>query len=140
MDPLVQDDLVDGIVREGQTSLLELDAGELAIQLMREDYRLFKDIEQTEYIDDLFDLESKAGCAHLNQFSQVLTVAYLELPFVALNCVALCCADLHCLILCCFTLCCFTLCCLTLCCLTLCCLTLCCLTLCCLALCCLISP
>lgn len=72
MDPLVPDELVEGIVREGQTSLLELDAGELAIQLMREDYQLFKDIEQTEYIDDLFDLDSKAGCPHLNQFSQVL--------------------------------------------------------------------
>lgn len=72
MELLIPDDQVEVIKREVQTNFLELESGELAIQLMRSDFKEFKDIEETEYIEDLFELGSRSGCPHLIKFIQLV--------------------------------------------------------------------
>lgn len=78
MELLIPDDQVEVIKREVQTNFLELESGELAIQLMRSDFKQFKDIEETEYIEDLFELGSRSGCPHLIKFIQVLKTPYFS--------------------------------------------------------------
>lgn len=79
MELLIPDDQVEVIKREVQTNFLELESGELAIQLMRSDFKEFKDIEETEYIEDLFELGSRSGCPHLIKFIQVVKTSYFNM-------------------------------------------------------------
>ena len=52
--------------------LLSLNSEETATQLMVEDFTLFRQIEQTEYIDYIFDLKSKFGSENLTRFSNLV--------------------------------------------------------------------
>ncbi|XP_052070922.1 rap guanine nucleotide exchange factor 6-like isoform X6 [Mytilus californianus] len=71
-ETLVPDELRSELIREAQISLLQLNTTEVASQLTLEDFKVFKDIEPTEYIDDLFKLNAKYGTPSLNKFSELV--------------------------------------------------------------------
>ena len=60
------------LARESQVNLLQLDAVEVAMQLMVEDFKIFRMVEQTEYVDNLFGLESKFGNPNLSKFEALI--------------------------------------------------------------------
>lgn len=62
---------VQELLREAQVSLLQLQSAEVAAQLTLRDFQLFRDIEPTEFVDDIFELESRFGTSHLAEFSAV---------------------------------------------------------------------
>jgi Rap guanine nucleotide exchange factor 2 len=70
-DQLIPDDMIGELLKESQITLLQLNAQEVAWQLTLEDFKVFKEIEPTEYIDDLFELDSKYGCPMLCKFAHV---------------------------------------------------------------------
>ena len=79
-DPLVPDDSASELLRDTHTSFLQLQSAEIAAQLTLQDFRIFTAIRSTEYMDDLFELESKYGREHLQEFTDVrhaLMPAYL---------------------------------------------------------------
>merc|ERR1712218_240974 len=57
--------------KESVVMFLDLDAAELAAQLMARNYSLFRQIEPTEYIDDVFDLKSVLGTPNLLKFKNL---------------------------------------------------------------------
>jgi Rap guanine nucleotide exchange factor 2 len=59
------------LVRESQVHFLQLNAVEVAIQLTLQDFSIFRQIESTEYVDDLFELKSRYGVPMLSQFAEV---------------------------------------------------------------------
>ncbi|XP_071130720.1 rap guanine nucleotide exchange factor 6-like isoform X28 [Mytilus edulis] len=71
-ETLVPDELRSELIREAQISLLQLNTTEVASQLTLEDFKVFKDIEPTEYIDDLFKLNARYGTPSLNKFSELV--------------------------------------------------------------------
>ena len=71
--PLVPDELAPEIAKESSVSLLQLHAVEVAAQLTLEDFSLFRQIEPTEYVDDLFQLTSSYGLPALSKFEEVIT-------------------------------------------------------------------
>ncbi|UYV64897.1 RAPGEF2 [Cordylochernes scorpioides] len=80
-EPLVPDDLaadgteelcVQELLRETQVHLLQLNSVELAAQLTLEDYTVFRQIEPTEYIDDLFELDSPYNTPMLTRFAELV--------------------------------------------------------------------
>ena len=70
-EPLVPDELMSELKKEAQISLTQLNPFELALQLTLEDFKVFKEIQATEYIDEIFKLRSKFGAPNLNKFSDV---------------------------------------------------------------------
>jgi hypothetical protein len=71
------------LVRESQVHFLQLNAVEVAIQLTLQDFSIFRQIESTEYVDDLFELKSRYGVPMLSQFAEVsgsLPVCIHNLP------------------------------------------------------------
>ena len=83
-DPLVPDDLVAGIMREmtsaGSVLLMRnVSSLDVAVQLTRRDFEVFRSIEPSEYISDLFELEAadrdgrRQSSRHLDRFSEVTT-------------------------------------------------------------------
>lgn len=70
-EPLVPDELMGDLIKEGQISLIQLNTTEVASQLTLEDFKVFKEIQDTEYIDDLFKIKSKFWTPNLNKFSEV---------------------------------------------------------------------
>ena len=70
-DPLVPDDSASELLRDTHTSFLQLQSAEIAAQLTLQDFRIFTAIQSTEYMDDLFELESKYGLEHLQKFTDV---------------------------------------------------------------------
>lgn len=70
-DSLVPDELRGELIKESQISLLQLNSAEVASQLTLEDFKVFREIEPTEYIDELFGLDSKYGCPALKKFAEV---------------------------------------------------------------------
>jgi len=65
---------VEELIKDANISFLQLDPLELAAQLTLRDYCMFKSIESSEYIDNLFKKKSsssKYGFAHLNRFSDL---------------------------------------------------------------------
>merc|ERR550519_1449793 len=66
---LVPEELSSELQRESHVTLLQLNPMETATQLMVEDFTIFRQIEQTEYVDFLFKLDSKFGMANLTNFS-----------------------------------------------------------------------
>ena len=70
-EPLVHDELVTEIVRDSQVNFLQLQAVEVGSQLTLEDFSIFRQVESTEFIDDLFNLKSKYGTPMLTQFAEV---------------------------------------------------------------------
>uniref|UniRef100_A0A8D0L6S2 Rap guanine nucleotide exchange factor 6 n=1 Tax=Sphenodon punctatus TaxID=8508 RepID=A0A8D0L6S2_SPHPU len=71
-ETLCSDEDAQELLRESQISLLQLSTIEVATQLSMRDFELFRNIEPTEYIDDLYKMESKTGNAHLKQFEDVI--------------------------------------------------------------------
>ncbi|KAJ8934803.1 hypothetical protein NQ318_015234 [Aromia moschata] len=71
-ETLVPDELAPELVREGAVHFLQLNAVEVAIQLTLQDFSIFRQIEPTEYIDDLFELQSKYGTPMLDQFAALV--------------------------------------------------------------------
>ncbi|XP_078142609.1 rap guanine nucleotide exchange factor 6 isoform X2 [Centroberyx gerrardi] len=71
-ETLCSDDDAQDLLRESQISLLQLSTVEVAAQLSMRDFDLFRNIESTEYVDDLFKLDSAAGSGHLKQFEEVI--------------------------------------------------------------------
>ena len=58
-------------LQECQIQQLQLNSSEVAAQLTLRDFHLFHDVEPTEYVDELFELDSKYGHPHLDSFSRV---------------------------------------------------------------------
>ncbi|XP_053316121.1 rap guanine nucleotide exchange factor 2 isoform X4 [Spea bombifrons] len=71
-ETLCSDEDAQDLLRESQISLLQLSTIEVATQLSMRNFELFRNIEPTEYIDDLFKLKSKTGCANLKSFEDVI--------------------------------------------------------------------
>ncbi|XP_074649386.1 rap guanine nucleotide exchange factor 6-like isoform X2 [Tubulanus polymorphus] len=68
-ETFVSDDKISELLDDGRLSLLQLREGEIATQLTLDDFKVFRSIEQTEYIDDLFKL--KSGTSHLKKFEEL---------------------------------------------------------------------
>lgn len=66
------DELAPELVRESAVHFLQLNAVEVAIQLTLQDFSIFRQIEPTEYIDDLFRLKSRYGTPMLEQFEKLV--------------------------------------------------------------------
>ncbi|XP_055004391.1 rap guanine nucleotide exchange factor 6-like isoform X3 [Boleophthalmus pectinirostris] len=71
-ETLCSDDDAQDLLRESQISLLQLSTMEVAAQLSMRDFELFRNIESTEYVDDLFKLDSSSGSGNLKQFEEVI--------------------------------------------------------------------
>ena len=66
--------MLDDIVRESQLHFLQLNCVELVTQLTLRDLQCFRDIQQSEYVIDLFKLHSaNKSCrtTHLDAFTEV---------------------------------------------------------------------
>ncbi|KAM3725939.1 Rap guanine nucleotide exchange factor [Dirofilaria immitis] len=70
-EPLVPDELAPEVLKEAETHLLQLNAQILAAQLTLQDFDVFSAIEPTEYVDNLFSLESKYGWPKLADFESL---------------------------------------------------------------------
>ncbi|KAL7981826.1 hypothetical protein Chor_000883, partial [Crotalus horridus] len=71
-ETLCSDEDAQELLRESQISLLQLSTIEVATQLSMRNFELFRNIEPTEYIDDLFKLKSKFNCSNLKKFEEVI--------------------------------------------------------------------
>ncbi|XP_023561523.1 rap guanine nucleotide exchange factor 2 isoform X4 [Octodon degus] len=71
-ETLCSDEDAQELLRESQISLLQLSTVEVSAQLSVRNFELFRNIEPTEYIDDLFRLRSKTSCANLKRFEDVI--------------------------------------------------------------------
>ncbi|EAT42851.1 AAEL005643-PB [Aedes aegypti] len=71
-ETLVPDDVAPELIRESAVHFLQLNANELAIQLTLQDFSIFRQIESTEYIDDLFSLKSRYGKPMLVKFAELV--------------------------------------------------------------------
>ncbi|KAH8385744.1 hypothetical protein KR009_002654, partial [Drosophila setifemur] len=71
-EPLVPDELALELVRESGVHFLHLNAYELAIQLTLQDFANFRQIESTEYVDELFELRSRYGVPMLSKFAELV--------------------------------------------------------------------
>ncbi|XP_054411888.1 rap guanine nucleotide exchange factor 6 isoform X19 [Pongo abelii] len=71
-ETLCSDEDAQELVKESQLSMLQLSTIEVATQLSMRDFDLFRNIEPTEYIDDLFKLNSKTGNTHLKRFEDIV--------------------------------------------------------------------
>lgn len=69
---LCSDEDAQGLLRESRISLLQLSPVEVATQLSVRNFELFRSIEPTEYIDDLFKLKSETSCVNLKKFEEVI--------------------------------------------------------------------
>ncbi|XP_067139953.1 rap guanine nucleotide exchange factor 2-like isoform X2 [Centruroides vittatus] len=69
-EPLVPDELAVELLRDNQVHLLHLNSVELATQLTLEDFSIFRQVEPTEYVDDLFEVKSKYGTPMLSKFME----------------------------------------------------------------------
>ncbi|WKY06276.1 hypothetical protein Q1695_006457 [Nippostrongylus brasiliensis] len=70
-EPLVPDEVAPEIIRDSQAQLLALNAQVVAAQLTLQDFAVFASIEPTEYIDNLFQLESRYGSPRLEEFERI---------------------------------------------------------------------
>lgn len=60
-ETLVPDEMAPDLVRDAAVHFLQLNANELAIQLTFQDFAIFRQIESTEYVDDLFTSNSSSS-------------------------------------------------------------------------------
>lgn len=78
-ETLVGDELAADLIRESNVHFLQLNAVEVAVQLTLQDFSIFRQIEATEYVDDLFQLNSRYGTPMLSKFAEVC------IKFIAFN-------------------------------------------------------
>ncbi|XP_036380052.1 rap guanine nucleotide exchange factor 6-like isoform X1 [Megalops cyprinoides] len=74
-ETLCSDDDAQELLRESQIALLQLSTVELAAQLSMRDFELFRNIESTEYVEDLFKLNPSGGGgggSHLKHFEELI--------------------------------------------------------------------
>ncbi|KJH48576.1 Ras association domain protein [Dictyocaulus viviparus] len=71
-EPLVPDELAPEIIKDSQAHLLGLNAQVVAAQLTLQDFAIFASIEPTEYIDNLFQLESRKYIRMLENIQQLV--------------------------------------------------------------------
>ncbi|XP_060082252.1 rap guanine nucleotide exchange factor 6-like isoform X3 [Ylistrum balloti] len=71
-ETLVPDELRSDLIKEAHISLLQLNTTEVASQITLEDFKVFKDIESSEYVDNLLELKSKYGCPNLKKFEDLV--------------------------------------------------------------------
>ncbi|XP_076368750.1 rap guanine nucleotide exchange factor 2-like isoform X3 [Tachypleus tridentatus] len=71
-EALVPDELAGELMRESQVNFLQLNSVEITIQLTLEDFNVFCHIEPTEYIEDLFENNSKYGTPMLSKFTKLV--------------------------------------------------------------------
>ncbi|KAJ8276723.1 hypothetical protein COCON_G00084750 [Conger conger] len=74
-ETLCSDEDAQELLRESQIALLQLSTVELAAQLSMRDFELFRNIESTEYVQDLFKLLPSSGgapAARLKQFEEII--------------------------------------------------------------------
>ena len=69
---LVTEEMSGELLKESNVGLLHLTAAETATQLMVEDFTIFRQIEQTEYVDHIFEIKSKFGTENLDKFSNLV--------------------------------------------------------------------
>ena len=76
-EQLVPDELRAELIKEAHISLLQLNTTEIASQITMDDFKFFKDIESSEYVDQLRKLE----CPNLKKFQDVsiYIVIYVQL-------------------------------------------------------------
>ena len=58
-------------MKDSSVSFLQLDSIEVAVQVTLRDYEIFKAIESTDYVDDLFELKTKLTNERLKKFEEV---------------------------------------------------------------------
>ncbi|XP_052443681.1 rap guanine nucleotide exchange factor 6 isoform X3 [Carassius gibelio] len=72
-ETLCSDEDAQELLRESQIGLLQLSTVEVAAQLSMRDFSLFRNIESTEYVDNLFKLDPGGGSgSYLKQFEEVI--------------------------------------------------------------------
>lgn len=71
-ETLVPDEMAPELLRESVVHFLQLNAVEVAVQLTLQDFCIFRQIESTEYVDDLFELKSRYGTPMLSQFAELV--------------------------------------------------------------------
>ena len=74
---LVPEEMAGELLKESNVSLLNLTAAETATQLMVKDFTIFRQIEQTEYVDHIFKIKSKFGTENLEEFSSLVNTETL---------------------------------------------------------------
>lgn len=70
-ETLIPDELANDVLKEAKTNLYALNAQVLAIQLTIQDFEIFSAIEPTEYVDNLFHLESRYGWPMITTFEDL---------------------------------------------------------------------
>uniref|UniRef100_S4RCY9 Rap guanine nucleotide exchange factor 2 n=1 Tax=Petromyzon marinus TaxID=7757 RepID=S4RCY9_PETMA len=71
-EPLCSDEHAQELLKESQISLLQLSTLEVATQISIRDFQIFRSIEPTEYVANLFRLGGAAACEHLQAFEETL--------------------------------------------------------------------
>ena len=71
-DQLITDDAKAELAKESIVHLLDLNPMETAAQIMVEDFTTFRQIEMTEYVDNLFELETTYGTPNLSKFGDLV--------------------------------------------------------------------
>ncbi|XP_060791811.1 rap guanine nucleotide exchange factor 6 isoform X3 [Neoarius graeffei] len=69
-ETLCSDEVAQELLRENQISLLQLSTLEVSAQLSMRDFGIFRNIESTEYVDNLFKLKTSSG--HIKQFEELI--------------------------------------------------------------------
>lgn len=70
-DTLVPEEMMGELIKESQINLLQLNTMELASQLTLSDFEVFREIEPTEYIDDIFGIKSLFGYHNIRKFEEL---------------------------------------------------------------------
>jgi Rap guanine nucleotide exchange factor 2 len=71
-DQLIPEDAKAELAKDSIVHLLQLYPMEAATQLMVEDFTIFRQIEMTEYVDNLFELETIYGTPNLDRFGELV--------------------------------------------------------------------
>ena len=71
-EALLPDESMTDLQKESNVTLLQLNPVEVSTQLMVEDFTIFRQIEATEYVEDLFEIKSRYGTPNLNTFSALV--------------------------------------------------------------------
>ena len=71
-ESLLPDEAVGDLVKDAHVNLLQLNPVEVSTQLMVEDFTIFRQIEATEYVEDLFKINSRYGTPNLTLFSDLV--------------------------------------------------------------------
>ena len=71
-ETLLPDENTQDLQKESHVALLQLNPVEVSTQLMVEDFTIFRQIEATEYVEDLFEISSRYGTPNLTTFSALV--------------------------------------------------------------------